>query len=141
MSNSWIENTTQKVVLKSLNANRLRANAIAHNIANISTPEYKRIAVNFESQLVRALDTQKFKLSGTDRKHILSDKSALNDCAAYGYHPNDPALPSGINNVDIDYEMSQLASTQLTYTMGLRFLRGFYSKLNAAIQAKPLPLS
>ena len=37
----------------------LRRNVIANNIANANTPNFKRSDVNFESQLKRALDSEK----------------------------------------------------------------------------------
>jgi flagellar basal-body rod protein FlgB len=52
------------------------------------------------------------------------------------YKPNDPTLASGVNNVDIDTEMAKLAENQLLFNYGIRFLRGTYRKLDAAIQGK-----
>jgi flagellar basal-body rod protein FlgB len=65
------------------------------------------------------------------------DFHAVNPLA---YKPIDATKPSGVNNVDIDTEMAKLAENQIMFNYGMRFLRGTYSKLNAAIQAKSLPV-
>ena len=43
------------VLKKSLNGTLLRHKAIAHNIANVNTPKFKRIDVEFKSQLKAAI--------------------------------------------------------------------------------------
>ena len=56
----------------------LRQNVIANNIANADTPNFKRSDVNFESQLKRALDSEKvtppFPQYITNPRHIPFDK-------------------------------------------------------------------
>lgn len=128
--------TSLPVVLKSLDAGMLRARVIANNIANVTTPEFKRVEVSFENQLRKALDNTRLKGMRTDSKHLDIGRKSLTDLKPYAYKPVDPSLPSGVNNVDIDMEMSKLAENQLMYNFGMRFLKGMYSKLNAAIQSK-----
>jgi flagellar basal-body rod protein FlgB len=50
----------------------------------------------------------------------------------------DPTLPSSVNNVDIDKEMADLAQTQIQYNFMAKFLKGKYTRLNAAIQTKDI---
>jgi flagellar basal body rod protein FlgB len=45
-----------------------------------------------------------------------------------------------MNNVDIDMEMAKLAETQIMYNYAVRFGKGAYRKIDAAIQAKSIPL-
>ena len=63
---------------REMNVATLRRNVIANNIANANTPNFKRSDVNFESQLKRALDSEKattpFKQFITDPKDIPFDK-------------------------------------------------------------------
>jgi len=130
--------TSLQVTLKSLDAAMLRSRVIANNIANITTPGFKRVEVSFEDELRKALDKSKLKGSRTDFKHIELGRSDISNVIAKACKPADPALPSGVNNVDIDMEMSKLAENQLMYTMGLKFVKGAYEKLNSAIKGKSI---
>jgi flagellar basal-body rod protein FlgB len=126
------------VLVKSLDASMLRSRTIANNIANVNTPGYQRVEVSFEDELRKALDTTKLKGMRTHDKHLplgTLDFSQLNPKVE---KPVDPTLPSGVNNVDIDSEMAKLAENQLLFNFSAKFLKGQYTKLNAAIQAKSI---
>jgi flagellar basal-body rod protein FlgB len=116
----------------------LRGRVIANNIANVNTPGYRRVEVAFEEELRSALDRTKLKGTRTDEKHLAMGRKDLSGVNAEAYHPYDPTLPSGVNNVDIDMEMAKLAETQITYNYAVRFGQGVFKKLNAAIQGKSL---
>jgi flagellar basal-body rod protein FlgB len=68
---------------KALDAYALRQKAIASNVANIDTPGYKRLEVNFEDALQKAqklqtvqtdFDDVQLKLQETDEKPLLEDE-------------------------------------------------------------------
>jgi flagellar basal-body rod protein FlgB len=132
------KSTKVPALLKSLDAGMLRSRVIANNVANVTTPEYKRVEVRFEEALRKALDKNRIKGTMTDSKHIPTGRKDIDRIIPEAYKPVDPTLPSGVNNVDIDMEMSKLAENQLLYNMGVTFLRGAYQKLNAAVQAKSI---
>jgi flagellar basal-body rod protein FlgB len=126
------------LLTKSLDAGMLRAKAIANNVANVNTPGYHRIEVTFEDQLRKALDKSKLQGARTDEKHLELGKLNISGINPKVKKPVDPTLPSGVNNVDIDAEMAKLAENQLLYNFSAKFLKGKFSKLNAAIQAKSI---
>jgi flagellar basal-body rod protein FlgB len=129
-------NSSAPAILKSLDASMLRSRTIANNIANVNTPGYKRIEVSFEGELRQALDKTRLKGTRTDDKHFDIGRKNLDNVQPNAYKPNDPTLPSGVNNVDIDTEMAKLAENQLLFNYGIKFLRGTYRKLDAAIQGR-----
>jgi flagellar basal-body rod protein FlgB len=114
----------------------LRSKAIANNIANVNTPGYKRVEVTFEDELRKALDRGKLRGMQTNEKHLDLGKLDIASINPKIKKPVDPTLPSGVNNVDIDSEMAKLAENQLLFNFSAKFLKGKFSKLNAAIQAK-----
>jgi flagellar basal-body rod protein FlgB len=130
--------TNLGLIAKSLDAGMLRARVISNNIANATTPEYKRIDVSFEEQLKKALNNSKLKGVKTNDAHLPLGGGDISSVKALAYRPNDPALASGVNNVDIDSEMSKLAQNQIMYNYGLKFLKGAYAKLNAAFAGRPI---
>lgn len=128
---------TRQSVYKSLDAGAMRNRAIAQNIANISTPDYKRKEVSFEAELRKVLEI-KLKATTTNERHMeITQNAELQKINAYSYVPNDPTLPGEINNVDIDIENAKLAENQILYNFAMKFA-GF-SKINAAITGNPAP--
>jgi len=115
----------------SLNASSLRHNVIANNIANIDTPGYKRMEVDFERQLQKALSSNNIKLMATNPLH-------MNNLQVETIKPevkldDKTSLFNNNNNVDIDYEMSQLAQNALWYQSLTDILNYHFSQLRQVI--------
>ena len=132
------KNTNLPVISRAMDAAMLRSRVISNNIANVNTPGYRRVEVSFEEQLRNALDRTRLKGAKTASQHMDLGKMNLSDVNAKAYHPYDPTLPSGVNNVDIDMEMAKLAENQLQFNYAVKFGQGVFRKINAAIQGKPL---
>lgn len=130
-------NTSIPVVTKSLDACMLRSRAIANNLANLNTPGYQRIEVEFESKLRNAMDEK--KLAGiTDQKgHLALGKMNVDQIEPLAYRSKDPTLPGEINNVDVDIEAAKLAENQLLYTFGLKFIQSRKGDIASAIKGQP----
>jgi len=139
MLNEMLFNKTNlPIITKSLDSAMLRNRVIANNIANVTTPGYRRVEVSFESELRDALDRTKLKGSRTDDNHIQLGKLDINSINPEACHPYDPTEPSGVNNVDIDYEMAKLAENQIAFNYAVKYSQGIFKKMNAAIQCKTL---
>jgi flagellar basal-body rod protein FlgB len=130
--------TNLPLITKSLDTAMLRNKVIANNIANVTTPGYRRVEVSFEGQLRDAVDRSRLKGTQTDENHIAMGRLDLSNVNAQAYHPNDPTLPSGVNNVDIDMEMSKLAENQIAFNYGVKYSQGIFKKMNAAIQGRSI---
>lgn len=99
------------VLDKAADASWLRNEAIANNIANVDTPNYKRQDVNFEDALARALKwTHLNDLDGQVDKVNMRRLSVSThvDSEGFSYRVDG-------NNVDIDTENAELASNQIKY--------------------------
>ena len=99
------------VLEKAADASWLRNEAIANNIANVDTPNYKRQDVDFERVLARELGNN--VLVDTDTKVGRVNLSHLRvgtytDAANFSYRLDG-------NNVDIENENVYLAQNQLKY--------------------------
>lgn len=128
--------TNMPVISRTLDSAMLRSRTIANNIANVTTPGYRRVEVSFEDQLRTALDRTRLQGRKTSSMHMDIGRKDLTNVNPEAYHPYDPTQPSGVNNVDIDMEMAKLAETQITYNYAVKFGQGVFKKLNAAIQGK-----
>jgi len=128
-----VDKTTVPLLHKCLNAYSSRHKAIANNIANVEAPGYNRVEVRFEDKLKRALFDRKQVLSTTNERHIGGRERDLESVRPeMEVDQSNPGL-NGINNVDIDQEMADLAKNNLDYTTAATLLRHEYSRLKMAI--------
>ncbi len=138
MIENVLRKTNNDILSRAMDTSMLRARTISNNIANVTTPGYRRVEVNFEEELRLALDKTRLKGFQTDSRHIDFGRKSLKDVHGEAYHPNDPSMYSGVNNVDIDTEMAKLAETQISYNYLTKFSQGIFKKLNASIQGKSI---
>lgn len=109
-----------------LDAASARHEAIASNIANLETPNYKRldVAPSFSSDLKRALtsgDTGQLK---SLQPSLAVDASAVS--------PNRDG-----NTVNLEQELLALNQNQLMHTLETQLVTGAFLKLRLAITGRP----
>ncbi len=130
------QHTKIPLLSKSLRASAIRQRVIANNIANVNTLGYRRLDVRFEEELQKALRGQTIDGYTTSEKHIPIGRPSLSRIEPEVYRTNDPTDPSGVNNVDIEYEMAQLAKNQMLYLAAAKFAAGNFSKIKMAIRGR-----
>lgn len=112
-----INDPTFKALSFALDGLSMRQKAIANNVANVDTPNYKAERVSFESQLQAAVrnssDTGGLQLNTTNARH-LGHTIAFSTRPISITHQNNTMRNDG-NSVDIDLEMTNLAETTLRY--------------------------
>jgi flagellar basal-body rod protein FlgB len=132
------DRTTIPTLGRALEAYALRHKAIASNIANAGTAGYSPKRVSFEEQLSSSEGTPSL-LSGTttDQRHIpiglqpASEARALiEETPASGGDP----LASGVNAVDVDQEMAELAKNQIRYKFSARLIGEAFRGLQKSIK-------
>jgi flagellar basal-body rod protein FlgB len=124
---------------REMNVATLRRNVIANNIANANTPNFKRSDVNFESQLKRALDSEKttlpFRPFITDPKDIPFDKPMdwrqVRPRRVLDYLTE--AKNNG-NNVDIEQEGMDSLNNQLLYTTLAQVISSEFQRVNIVLR-------
>jgi flagellar basal-body rod protein FlgB len=117
----------------------LRRGVIANNIANANTPNFKRSDVNFESQLKRALDSEKVKSPFpeflTDPRHIPFNRSvdwrSVQPRRVLDYLTE--AKNNG-NNVDIEQEGMDSLNNQLIYTTLAQVVSSEFQRVNIVLR-------
>lgn len=115
------------VLDKAADASWTRNTVIANNIANASTPNYKRQDVRFESMLETEL-----KRAGSLDSRVnslkLSNLSAVTytDMSTYSYRLDG-------NNVDMATEQAELASNQIKYQALKDAINSEFTKMKAAM--------
>ena len=121
---------------RAMTAASIRQEVIAHNVANVNTPNYRKSVVEFEDVLAREIygdePDGKLKLVRTHRKHLpVASLEVHAEPAVVQDHTTIMRVDD--NNVDIDIEMATLAKNQLYYNAIATQFGGHVSKLKNAI--------
>ena len=118
------------MVARALDDSYLRETVIAHNIANVDTPYYKRKDVNFQDVLDDAIDSAKYKTIDQAVTSINTDDLnpiEYTDAENFSYRIDR-------NNVDIDTENAELASEQLRYQALIQSANLDFSRFRSVIK-------
>lgn len=133
-------NTKIPIFEKALKAYSLRQKAIASNIANVTTPGYKKLEVKFEEELTKSMDNLRLESKTTHEKHLkFGNKNIANiepETVESSIKKGDDPLASGYNNVDIDQEMVALAQNQIQYRLASRLVSRTFKAIQNAIRGQ-----
>jgi flagellar basal-body rod protein FlgB len=111
------QNVTMRSLEQGLRAASLRQQVIAHNIANVQTPGFKRSRVDFEAQLSQAIS------DGQSPDSV--EPTVVQEVDVVG-------RPDG-NNVDIEAEMARMAENQIWYAALTRQISDQFARLRMVI--------
>jgi flagellar basal-body rod protein FlgB len=138
-----ISNNFEKTVdllHRSMDASLIRRDAIANNLANSEVPNFKRTIVNFESELKRAMETEKqrpaLELTLTNPKHIPNWRER-------NYQDVEPrrvldyltTSKNNGNNVDAEQEVMLALENQMLYTLLAQAETFEFSQINSVLRS------
>jgi flagellar basal-body rod protein FlgB len=110
-----------------MDVSALRHAAIASNIANVSTPGYKRMQVStdFEEELRTRIEARaSSEIAAIDPRTEVDDLS--------------PSTRADVNNVQIDQEMLDLSKNNLNFSTLTDFASGSLKQLRVAITGRSM---
>ncbi|RME65139.1 MAG: flagellar basal body rod protein FlgB [Caldilineae bacterium] len=106
-----VKDVTLTILEKGLDALSARQAAIANNLANVETPNYKAVDVAFEASLRKALQEDAALVqAGPDRA-----AAQLEQVEPRLFRRNDISMRLDGNNVDVETEMVRMAETATRY--------------------------
>ena len=113
---------TTALIKRSMQAQLKRAEVISSNLANVETPKYQRVDIDFKTALRQASSGEKtIRLETTHPRHIRPVNSEEEKFEIRIDHTKSQRVDG--NNVDLDKEMSNLAETQLMYEAAILMLQ------------------
>jgi flagellar basal-body rod protein FlgB len=130
---------TVDLIHRALDAETVRREVIANNLANSEVPNFKRSSVNFESSLKRALDSEDQKpvveLSRTDPRHI-SNVTSLDykDVRPRRVVDYASSTKSNGNNVDAEQEFQLLVENQMKYMLLTESASFQFGEINSVLR-------
>lgn len=114
---------TIKLLERGLDASVLRRDVIANNIANVNVPHFKKSRVIFESELRRAVDSQKQSrseppLATLHPGHVARREPVSEHSVVPKVHIEyTDSMRNDGNNVDIEEEIALMNKNQMKYSM------------------------
>lgn len=105
--------------------------AIANNISNVDTPNFKAKDVVFKDVLNKTVHS--IEIQRTNEKHISNKNHANQLPYQIITHKNTQYSHNG-NNVDIDKEMTELAKNQIYYNSLIDRINGKFNSLKTVIR-------
>ena len=121
---------------RALTAATIRQEVIAHNVANVNTPNYRKSVVEFEDLLAREIYGEepdgKLQMVRTHDRH-LPFKPLDYHAEPTIFEDNTTIMRTDDNNVDIDIEMANLSKNQIYYNALVTELSAHVSRLKGAI--------
>ena len=128
-------NKTKAPVLNAvLNVTQLRQRVIANNIANVSTKGYRKKSVHFQDYLASFVRQPPVEGQMNDPRHIAIPRPMGNPEV---FEPETNLNDSGLNNVDVDMEMAELAENHLFFNVGSHLLANTFNGLKKSISGRP----
>lgn len=128
-----------KVLEKSLDAYTKRAEALADNMANVNTPDYKRKDVQFESFLQKALHEDGSTVVGrrTDEKHFkIGIENKLDSVESVFTEDKNTKLRNDGNNVDIEVEKVEQTKNNIRYQFATNRLTQNFTMIRNVIKTR-----
>lgn len=117
---------------KALLARDQRASQLANNLANVNTPHYKAMDMDFNELLTAQMAGSAQHIETTSPRHI-TDNTNFNAQLKYRV-PAQTSLDG--NTVDKDIETAEFARNALNYQASLSFLDGKIKSLLLAIKGE-----
>lgn len=126
------------ILHRTMDVNMFRRSVIADNIANADTPNFKRSTVNFESQLKRALDSERVtKMPGTltNERHIPFYRPMnYRDVGPRRILDYMTTSDNNGNNVDAETEAILAMQNQLNYELLTRVVSNQFAQINLVLR-------
>ena len=109
---------TVNLIGKLMDAGALRHKVLAHNIANVNTPGFKKSEVQFDGALQKAIAKGRIDAAQTISPTVVQSNAA--------------ALRNDGNNVDVDKEIGQLTKNTLLFNTYSNILSRKFRMLKSA---------
>ena len=105
-----------------LKAETMRQQAMANNMANIQTQGYRRLDVQFEKMLAKAIESGE-EVDAEEIEPLL-------------YRPKNTAVNPNGNDVNLENEIGEMVKNSLRYKAFIRLMNKKFSQIERAITDK-----
>lgn len=107
------ENRTSKLLERAMDASMIRKQLINQNIANVNTPFYKRLDIDFADALNDRINKDELEMVRTHPMHFANPKPGLGPIKIT--RETKTLSRYDTNNIDVEFEMAQDAQNTLFF--------------------------
>ena len=111
-----------------------RHRVVSENISNVETSGYRAQEYRFED-LLRKAGSGSLRGTQTHAAHMPIGAKRISDTEGE-VAAQDSDYDNGINDVNVDVEMTSLATTELSYRLATRILSMKYNQLREAVSGR-----
>ena len=134
MWTNLIGNQSTKKLERAMDASNLRQQLLNQNLANVNTPYYKRLDVDFNSVFAQEIDKNELQLRRTHRKHYGNSFPVEGPLKVTRETKTIERYDQ--NNIDVEYEMAQVAENALYFESLTTSWTKEMARVKAAIQGR-----
>ena len=128
--------STSKLLEKVPDFSTAKNKVISENLANVNTVNYKRKDINFRDFLEDASNSE---IRSTNPKHFAASEVKLPGTPDFNVINNkEQEADSGLNNVDADKEMAEMAQNSIMFKFAAHKLKSHYTTLQKVIKGEPV---
>ncbi len=128
------ENRTSKLLERAMDASMVRKQLINQNIANVNTPFYKRLDIDFASALEDKINEGELEMVRTHPTHIANSKPGLGPMKIT--RETKTLSRYDTNNIDVEFEMAQDAQNTLFFQSITQTWKNRMNGLKKAIEGR-----
>jgi len=128
------ENRTSKLLERAMDASMVRKQLINQNIANVNTPFYKRLDIDFASALDDKINKDELKMVRTNPMHIANSQPGLGSIEIT--RETKTLSRYDTNNIDVEFEMAQDAQNTLFFQSVTQTYKNRMDQLKSAIEGR-----
>ena len=132
MNKVFFEDDAMRLMERGLDLAVQRQMLISGNLANVDTPGYKTVDLNFEEELKQALGSEP-ALAVTNPRHMSENPDAGGRARATPFETEGLTARNDRNNVNVDQQMAQLSVNALRFSMVAQLISGKFRTLKNAI--------
>lgn len=136
LSDLLFQRTVTPDLEKSMDTYSLRQKTLSNNIANAMTPGYRAQKVSFEEEYKKMLDPNRLRGRRTNDDHLALGTKSFSQIKPKVEYKEDPMNDTGLNNVDIDREMAEMAENSLRYEMSTKLINKRFMNIKSAIRGR-----
>jgi flagellar basal-body rod protein FlgB len=119
-----------------LKVSSVKNDIISSNVANVDTPGYKSKKLEFKEVMTEYYgEGKKLPMTVTHPMHFTGKPNILVP-QSFAREQNNPSLRNDGNDVNLDYEMSEMAKNGIQYSMFSQIIAGRFTGLKSAITGR-----
>ena len=128
-----IDSRSSKLLERSMDASNLRQQLLNQNLANVNTPHYKRLDIDFKS-LLDNITKDELEMVRTNPRHIANTVAEIGPVRIERETKTKSRFDT--NNIDPEYEMAQLSENSLFFQSLTTSWKNEMSRVKQAIEGR-----